>query len=70
MLGPLLAKYATVVDYCIMSPELFSYVSNIEILSFDSLYSDVHNAIVVEIFSKPLKIAVIVNEELSVKKCK
>ena len=53
-----------------MSSELFSYVSSFEFLPFDPLCSDVHNGIVVEFFSKPLKIAVIDNEELSVKECK
>ena len=66
-IGATTCKNATVVDYCIMSPELFSYVSNFEILPFDSLCSDVHNGVVVEVFSKPLKIAVIDNEEPSVK---
>ena len=69
-IGATTCKNATVVDYCIMSPELFSYVSNFEILPFDPLCSDVHNGVVVEFLSKPLKIAVIDNEEPSVKKCK
>ena len=40
-IGAATCKNTTVVDYCIMSPELFSYVSNFEILPFDPLLSDV-----------------------------
>ena len=47
-IGAATCKNSTVVDYCIMSPEMFSYVSHFEILPFDPLLSDVHNGIAVE----------------------
>ena len=50
-----------------MSPELFSYVSNFEILPFDPLLSDVHNGIAVEFISKPLQQIVVQTEEQSTK---
>ena len=50
-----------------MSPELFSYVSNFEILPFDPLLSDVHNGIAVEFISKTLQQIVVENEEQSTK---
>ena len=65
--GAATCKNSTVVDYCIMSPELFSYVSNFEILSFDPLLSDVHNGIAVEFISKPLQQIVVQTEEQSTK---
>ena len=51
-IGAATFKNTTVVDYCIMSPELFSYVSNFEILPFDPLLSDVHNGIAVEFLKR------------------
>ena len=48
-------KNTSVVDYCILSPELFSHVENFEILPFDPLLSDVHSVVCVEFISKPLK---------------
>ena len=53
-----------------MSPELFWYVSNFEILPFDPLLSDVHNGIAVEFISKPLQQIVVQTEEHSTKKRK
>ena len=67
-IGAATCKTSTVVDYCIMSPELFSYVSNFEILPFDPLLSDVHNGIAVEFISKPLQQIVVQTEEQSTKK--
>ena len=46
-IGAATCKNSTVVDYCILSPELFSYVSDFKILPFDPLLSDVHNGIAV-----------------------
>lgn len=40
-------KEATVVDYCILSPELFTCILDFEILPFDPLVSDVHKAMYV-----------------------
>ena len=54
-IGAATYKNYSVVDYCIMSPELFSNASNFEILTFDPLLSDVHNGIAVEFISKPLQ---------------
>ena len=54
-IGAATCKSSTVVDYCIMSPELFSYVSTFEILPFAPLKSDVHNGISVEFIIKPLQ---------------
>ena len=54
---------ALLVNNCIMSPELFWYVSNFESLRFDSLLSDVHNGIAVEFISKPLQQIVVQTEE-------
>ena len=48
-------KNSTVVDYCIISHELFLYVSNFEFLPFDPLLSGVHSGIAVEFISKPLR---------------
>ena len=53
-----------------MSPELFLYVSNFEILPFDLLLSGLHNGISVEFISKPLQQIVVQTEEQSTKKCK
>jgi hypothetical protein len=47
--GALTCKNTTVVDYCILSPELFAYVSEFEVLPFDPMISDVHNALHVEV---------------------
>ena len=69
-IGAATCKNTTVVDYCIMSPELFSYVSNFEILPFDPLLSDVHNGIAVEFLSKPVQADVFEVEEQPTKKCK
>lgn len=33
------------VDYCIMSPELFTHVANFEVLPLGPLLSDVHNGL-------------------------
>ena len=66
-IGAATCKKSTVVDYCIMSPELFSYVSNFAILPFDPLLSDVHNGIAVEFISKPLQLIVVQTEEQSIK---
>ena len=38
-------KDVTVVDYVILLPSLFPYVSEFEVLPFDSLISDAHNGI-------------------------
>ena len=69
-IGSATCKNTTVVDYCIMSPELFSYVSNFEILPFDPLLSDIHNGIAVEFLSKPYKQDIVVTEEQITTKCK
>ena len=50
--GDLTCKNTTVVDYCILSPELFAYVSEFEVLPFDPMISDVHNALHVDILCK------------------
>jgi len=50
--GALTCKNSTVIDYCILSPVLFSYVTDFEILPFDNMISDVHNALHVEIVCK------------------
>lgn len=69
-IGALTCKNTSIVDYCIMSPELFSYVSDFEILPFDPLLSDVHNGITVNFISKPLKHHIVENEVNSVQKPK
>ena len=43
--GALTCKVSSLVDYCILTPELFSYVANFEILPFDPMLSDCHNAL-------------------------
>ena len=47
--GALTCKNTTVVDFCILSPELFCLF---EVLPFDPMISDVHNALHVEILCK------------------
>ena len=42
-IGAVTCKNSTVVDYCIMSPELFTHVTNFEISSLGPLLSDFHN---------------------------
>ena len=54
-IGSVTCKNTSVVDYCILSPELFSHVVNFEILPFDPLLSDVHSVVCVEFISKPVK---------------
>ena len=51
-IGALTCKEATVVDYCILSPELFTHVIDFEIIPFDPLFSDVHNAMYIEMSCK------------------
>ena len=67
-IGAATCKSSTVVDYCIMSSEFFSYVSNFKTLPFDPLISDVHNDIAVQFISKPLQQIVVQTEEQSTKK--
>ena len=43
--GALTCKVSSLVDYCILTPELFSYVATFEILPFDPMLSDCHNAL-------------------------
>ncbi|CAG2235955.1 unnamed protein product [Mytilus edulis] len=51
-IGALTCKTTTIVDYCILSPELFPYISEFEVLPFDPMISDVHNALHVKILCK------------------
>ncbi|CAG2222549.1 unnamed protein product [Mytilus edulis] len=51
-IGALTCKNTTIVDYCILSPELFPYISEFEVLPFDPMISDVHNALHVKILCK------------------
>ncbi|CAG2199234.1 unnamed protein product [Mytilus edulis] len=51
-IGALTCKNTTIVDYCILSPELFPYISEFEVLPFDPMLSDVHNALHVKILCK------------------
>ena len=51
-IGALTCKEATVVDYCILSPELFTCIIDFEILPFDPLVSDIHNAMYFEMSCK------------------
>ena len=69
-IGAATCKNSTVFDYCIMSPEMFSYVSHFEILPFDPLLSDIHKGIAVEFLSKPLKTNIPETEVQSTTKCK
>ncbi|CAC5376002.1 unnamed protein product [Mytilus coruscus] len=41
-IGALTCKEATVVDYCILSPELFTHVCEFKILPFDAMINGVH----------------------------
>ncbi|CAC5414121.1 unnamed protein product [Mytilus coruscus] len=50
-IGALTCKEATVVDYCILSPELFTHVCEFKILPFDAMISDVHNGVHIEFMS-------------------
>ncbi|CAC5395008.1 unnamed protein product [Mytilus coruscus] len=50
-IGALTCKEATVVDYCILSPELFTHVCEFKILPFDAMISDVHNGVHIEFLS-------------------
>jgi hypothetical protein len=51
-IGSLTCTESSTVDYCILSPVLFSCVANFEICSFDRLISDVHNALHLELLRK------------------
>ncbi|CAG2221387.1 unnamed protein product [Mytilus edulis] len=51
-IGALTCKNTTIVDYCILSPELFPYISEFEVLPFDPMLSDVYNALHVKILCK------------------
>ena len=44
-LGKFTCKNSSVVDYCIVSPELFKVLKEFEILEYCNLYSDVHSPI-------------------------
>ncbi|XP_071137198.1 uncharacterized protein [Mytilus edulis] len=55
-IGALTCKNTTIVDYCILSPELFPYISEFEVLPFDPMISDVHNALHVKILCKLIDI--------------
>ncbi|CAC5384686.1 unnamed protein product [Mytilus coruscus] len=50
-IGALTCKETTVVDYCILSPELFTHVCEFKILPFDAMISDVHNGVHIEFMS-------------------
>ena len=41
----------SVVDYCMLSPELFPHVEHFKILFFDPLLSEVHSVVCVEFTS-------------------
>ena len=45
LLGCKTCKDVTVVDYVILLPSLFPYVSDFEVLPFDSMISDAHDGI-------------------------
>ncbi|CAG2212946.1 unnamed protein product [Mytilus edulis] len=60
-IGALTCKESTVVDYCIMSPELFTNILDFEILPYDPMLSDVHNAIYIEMSSKDTCMPVVGN---------
>ena len=45
LLGCKTCKGVTVVDYVILLPSVFPYVSEFEVLPFDSMISDAHNGI-------------------------
>ncbi|XP_071139805.1 uncharacterized protein [Mytilus edulis] len=61
-IGALTCKESTVVDYCIMSPELFTNILDFEILPYDPmLIGDVHNAIYIEMSSKDTCMPVVEN---------
>ena len=53
--GSVTCKNTSVVDYCLLSQELFTHVINFEVLPFDPLLSDVHSALGVEFIIKPLR---------------
>ena len=50
-IGQLTCKNASLVDYVIMSPQIFPYVKTFHVEAFNELYSDVHNAITFSIRS-------------------
>ncbi|CAG2224847.1 unnamed protein product [Mytilus edulis] len=52
--GALTCKNCSTVDYCILSPNLFSFVSDFHILPFDHMISDVHNALHIELLCNPI----------------
>ena len=73
-IGALTCKESTVVDYCIMSPELFTNILDFEILPYDPMLSDVHNAIYIEMSSKDMPVVGNINVDIddssAVTKCK
>ena len=44
-IGKTTCKDASLVDYLLLSPNLFDYISDFEIIDFDPMFSDVHNRI-------------------------
>ena len=50
--GSFTCKESSTIDYCILSPVLFTSIVNFEICSFDSMLSDVHNALYIELLCK------------------
>jgi hypothetical protein len=50
--GAFACKESSLVDYCILTSEFFSYVVNFEILPFDPMLSDCHNALYLEFYYK------------------
>lgn len=65
-IGALTCKESTVIDYCIMSPELFTNVLDFETLPYDPMLSDVHNAIYVVISSKNTFMSIVENENVNI----
>lgn len=70
-IGSFTCKESSTVDYCILSTSLFSNVINFEICEFDSMISDVHNALSLELLCKQnIEVKNIVNDIEVTKKAK
>ena len=69
-IGATTCKNYSAVDYCIMSPESFSFVSNLEILPLDPLFRHVHNGIVMEFLTNLSSLTVIETEKQITKNAK
>ena len=47
-MGGKTCKCTTVVDYVILSPSLFHYISEFEVLPFDPMISDAHSGLLID----------------------